>query len=347
MNNFIIFFVVIIFILIFTIYIIFKNKDKYIRIFPPFQDSEIYDKFYILNTPILPLVSKVKNYSMTPTMPHIYILNPKYLCPIRNQKECGACWAFVIASMLSDDITIRIYKFGKNLNVQELLTCYPKSNGCEGAAPEDVLIWLEKTQFKINIGDEYSALDQGYCEKMADTGISVKKNSVVSLCTYLEDENVNKINKVLEQNIFNMKNHIYNYGPIFSTLTIYSDFLDFPGNVPYQKNSNSFLGGHAIEIIGWCDAGVDIRKGYKDGYWVCKNSWGKTWAPRYDYPGYFAIRMGHNECGVESRTGGAQPNVEYLIRNKNELGKLVFTTYKDYIKSVLINKVCVTGACIL
>ena len=68
---------------------------------------------------------------------------------------------------------------------------------------------------------------------------------------------------------------------------------------------------------------------------MCKNSWGKDWAKEYDFPGYFAIRMGYNECGIESRCGGANPDVKFLLRDKLTLGNLVFTDYKTYIKNLL------------
>lgn len=340
-------------VLIITV-LLLVNKDPYIRILPPFTDEVQYGKFYIVNTPLeklkLPVTTEMrqlaKRNKLDMNLSPIFIYNPKYFCPVQDQGQCGACWAFVIASMLSDQITTAIIKFGKPLSVQELLTCYPNTDGCEGAVPEDVLLWLEKSQLGISVSDQYIPVDRGECLKYENNGITVAKNSVVTLCTYIEEENTVKYSKILEDNIYNMKTHIMSYGPIYSVISIYSDFIHFDGNSVYIKKSNRFIGGHAVEIIGWCDPGIDKRKGYDMGYWVCKNSWGTQWSHNFTFPGYFAIRMGTNECGIESRTGGAYPNVEYITRSLTNPGILAITSYKDYLNIVIRKVKCTKNFCL-
>ncbi len=50
------------------------------------------------------------------------------------------------------------------------------------------------------------------------------------------------------------------------------------------------IGGHAVRILGW---GVD-KQGVD--YWLVANSWGPEWG----LDGFFKIRRGTNECGIES-----------------------------------------------
>jgi len=322
------------------LFVLFKYKDNYVKFLPPIQIDQDVHKFYILNTPLDPLDSPLKEYKQDGLLPKLFIYDQKYFCPVRDQKDCGACWAFVITSLLSDGITIRIIKFGKNLSVQELLTCYPDKNGCEGEKPESVLKWLENSRFKISINDYYTPEDRGNCIKWFNEGIQVEKGSLISLCKYLkyESDKNEKDKDILNQNIYNMKKQIMKYGPIYATISIYSDFTTFSGDGVYKKTSNILLGGHALEIVGWCDEGIDLRKNYTEGYWLCKNSWGRDWCKKSDYRGFVAIRMGYNECGIESRCGSAFPNVEYLLRNKGVVGNLAFTDYNDYIINVIKNK---------
>lgn len=313
-------------------YILLKSKkDKYIRFLPPFKSFEDDFIYKYINTPLTILKSEIV-YKNVDKLPSIFIYNPDYLCPVRKQGKCGACWAFVIADMLSDDTTIRIGNFGKELNVQQLLSCYENGKiGCGGASPEDVLKWMEKTNFKLSISNEYRGFPTE-CIK-ADEGISIAKGSVNSICEFIEDESLDEDDdthdKILEKNIKNMKSYIVNSGCIYSSLSVYSDLINFKGDRVYEKKSDKFIGGHTVQIIGWCDKGIDIRKNFKDGYWVCKNTWGTNWSKYYDFPGYFAIKMGMNECGIESRSGNADPNVKYSLGNGIVSQKLVYTSYKQ------------------
>ena len=135
-----------------------------------------------------------------------------------------------------------------------------------------------------------------------------------------------------------MKMQLIKNGPFFGSLKIYSDFFNFPGDKVYTQGSGESIGGHAIEIIGWVDKGVDLREGFQSGYWVCKNSWGNGWAPGYDFYGHFAIRMGTNECGIESRSGCAETNVDYLLAGEKIPDYFVYSSYINFLKYIVKKK---------
>lgn len=319
-----------------------RNVENYGRRVKGFSLMKGFDfqNYYKVNTPLKPLISPLKMFEKDKVLPNIYIYNPKYFSPVRDQgSKCGGCWAFVICAMLSDSVTIKILKFGKNLNVQQLISCYPE-DGCDGAAPEDALLWLEKNNFKISIGNQYLEV-ASKCEK-SETGITVEKNSVKSLCEYIKRECIinptQEESKLIKDNIYIMKMQLLKSGPFFGSISVYQDFFNFKGDKVYIKQSGQFIGGHAITIVGWCDKGVDQRAGFEEGYWVCKNSWSTNWAAEYDFPGYFAIKMGSNECGIEGRSGCAEANVEHVIEDKKIPSEFVFNKYIDLIKYVIENK---------
>lgn len=80
---------------------------------------------------------------------------------------------------------------------------------------------------------------------------------------------------------------ISTHGPIEAAFTVYEDFLQYKSGV-YVHHTGSALGGHAIKILGYGSLnGVD--------YWLCANSWNETWGDQ----GYFMIKRGINECGIE------------------------------------------------
>ena len=77
------------------------------------------------------------------------------------------------------------------------------------------------------------------------------------------------------------------YGSITAAFNVYEDFITYKSGI-YHHVSGQLLGGHAIKIVGWgVDAGVD--------YWIVQNSWNQYWGNN----GYFYIRRGTDECGIE------------------------------------------------
>ena len=66
----------------------------------------------------------------------------------------------------------------------------------------------------------------------------------------------------------------------------------------YEHKTGSFLGGHAIKILGW-----GVESGTE--YWLVANSWNPDWGDN----GFFKIRRGVNECGIESNIGAGMPKM--------------------------------------
>jgi cathepsin B len=60
-------------------------------------------------------------------------------------------------------------------------------------------------------------------------------------------------------------------------------------------------GGHAVKLLGW---GVD-SKGVD--YWIAANSWSPLWG---GLKGFFHIRRGTNECGIETTPAAGLPDLE-------------------------------------
>eukprot|EP00831_Metopus_contortus_P029176 TRINITY_DN2402_c0_g1_i3.p1 TRINITY_DN2402_c0_g1~~TRINITY_DN2402_c0_g1_i3.p1 ORF type:complete len:225 (+),score=26.75 TRINITY_DN2402_c0_g1_i3:389-1063(+) len=57
--------------------------------------------------------------------------NAKCDYEIRNQGNCGSCWAFAIVGMLSSRCCLLVKDYGM-LSVQELISCDSRNHGCRG-----------------------------------------------------------------------------------------------------------------------------------------------------------------------------------------------------------------------
>ena len=336
--NYILYFSILVFsLLLYVLLFLDDNRcEYYVRGFPP-SLSNPFELYRLVSTPLKPLKSPLKQFKKDEELPNFHMYRPKYFSEVRNQGRCGSCWSFVICSLISDDITLKVIKFGKNLNVEQLLSCYPGVSPCDGEIPEDVLLWMEKTNFKLTISSKY---DERPSECLnTEKGFSIKKGSIKSLCKYINRESIKnpteEEKKLINDNIYNMKMQLYTSGPFFGSLRVYPDFIKFSGDKAYKKTLDEPIGGHAIEIVGWCDPGIDIREGFEEGYWICKNSWGTGWAIKYDFPGYFAIKMGSNECGIESRSGSADVNIDSVVEDDKLPTALFYDDFKDYFKDII------------
>lgn len=93
-----------------------------------------------------------------------------------------------------------------------------------------------------------------------------------------------------------IKEAIYTSGPIETGFTVYQDFMSYKSGV-YKHTTGSYLGGHAVKIIGWGNENGD-------DYWLVANSWGTEWG----LEGFFKIAFG--QCGIDSDGISGTPNVE-------------------------------------
>jgi len=86
---------------------------------------------------------------------------------------------------------------------------------------------------------------------------------------------------------------IMRHGSASASYSVYSDFPAYESGVYRRTNGTEFLGGHAVKLLGW-----GVENG--EDYWLLANSWGTTWGEN----GFFKIRRGVNECGIEADVHG-------------------------------------------
>lgn len=290
---------------------------------------------WIVNVPLTPFRAPFVMLPKDEDVPNFLLYNLSTLSKVRNQGDCGACWAFSVCNMLSDRLAIMTGgAFNENLSVQQLLSCFDR-NGCDGGSPEDAMLWLQDKSKKLTTESVFPFKNaKGGAIKPCNVPphtiqVGVEPASVKSIVQYIPEQNYNE--QILQTNIENMKRELAYYGPFYCAMTVYADFFSYSGLIPYTPDPKAEeIGGHAIEIVGFCDKGVDPRPHYRDvGYWICRNSWGKDWPLQVALNGYFTIVMGKNICGIESRCGSGIPQLfgSKPISKQVELDKLRTTTF--------------------
>jgi cathepsin B len=94
-------------------------------------------------------------------------------------------------------------------------------------------------------------------------------------------------------------------GPVEVAFTVYSDFENYGGGI-YQHKSGGMAGGHAVKMVGW-----GVENGVK--YWKVANSWDPYWGEK----GYFRIIRGQNEGGIESQATASAANAKWSKKSTN------------------------------
>ena len=84
-------------------------------------------------------------------------------------------------------------------------------------------------------------------------------------------------------------------GPVVGSFNLFADFVTYKSGV-YHHTSGALLAAHAVKILGW---GVDNGT----PYWLAANSWNEDWGDK----GFFKIRRGTDECGIENLAVAGTP----------------------------------------
>lgn len=292
--------------------------------------------FITANVPLDKFTSNVKNYQGEKYF-SFFVYNTDYLTDTIDQGECGSCWAFSICNTLSDKISLFTEgKTKKLLSVQQILSCFKEAKkGCNGYSPEKLVIWLNKNKIKIKTNNEIPYIqtnnnDIKFICDISIIGVGIQYDSIFSLTEWIEE--INPDRKKLYNNINRMKYELNSNGPFYCVMTVYQDLYNYSGLSVYKHlKGTKPVGGHAIEIIGYCNAGINNEK----GYWICKNTWGQKWPLDSHVKNYFTIVMGENECGVESRCGSLNP--DYYTPKIDK--KVFYTHIEDFKKDKQIGNI--------
>ena len=227
---------------------------------------------------------------------------------IRDQSKCGSCWAFGGAETMSDRLCIHSNgKLQTRVSAAHLTSCCTScGNGCFGGYPSATFSYWKSHGIPSGglYGDKTTCQPYFFapcddhmhkCEDYQDTP------ACETTCQdgYLDEDKSYGVSSYTVRGETNIMKEIYENGSVEGTFTVYEDFGDYKSGV-YKHETGTYLGGHAIKIIGW---GV-TEEGVK--YWLIANSWGENWGEN----GYFRILRGTNECGIDGSASTGMPKIE-------------------------------------
>ena len=232
---------------------------------------------------------------------------------VRDQSNCGSCWAHGTTEALNDRICISTGgNYTTLLSVADTTACCDGTHcfsfGCNGGQVGTPWAWFKNTG--VVTGGDYGSSGTcfNYTMEMCSHHVTSSYPScddvaqVAPQCTqtcpddasrtYSDDKHFS-LSSYGVSGVDTIKNEIMTYGTVTSAFTVYEDFLTYKSGV-YSHQTGEALGGHAIKTIGW---------GTEDGqdYWLCVNSWNETWGDN----GTFKIKMG--EAGIDRQMHAGLP----------------------------------------
>lgn len=195
------------------------------------------------------------------------------ILPVRDQGQCGSCWAHAVAETAGDRFGIVGNSHGV-LAPQDLVSCDLLDLGCEGGS--ELFSWFWANTFGLateeclpyKSGDGLSRL----CPLRCDNGSAIER---------FAGSNAGPVS------VGNFQGELQANGPFELTFEVFADFMNYASGV-YQHQTGELKGGHAVLLVGW---------GTENGtpYWLVQNSWGTGWG----LDGFFKIIRGTDDCGIE------------------------------------------------
>lgn len=209
--------------------------------------------------------------------------SPAVLTPVKNQGNCGSCWAFAATESIESAIAISKKQAPPVLSAQEIVDCTPNPNhcggtgGCEGAICQLAFNYTKDGGLTLEKDYKYTGRD-GKCKESTMPKIQQNVNGYVDV-------------KSNDQ------------AALMAAVTLLPVAISVAAE-PWQMYERGVFDGcrlrgsgtvidHAVQVVGYDDTDS------KNAFWIVRNSWGKTWGIQ----GYIELKKynGEQHCGTDKR----------------------------------------------
>jgi len=193
--------------------------------------------------------------------------NTGLMPPIRNQMQCGSCWAFTAAGTLElQNLFVNGYADVGELSEQQLVSCDTLDDGCDGGTPVLTFKWIKQT------GGLVSNLTYPY-----------------SLASSIHDKTPKCNDKLLSPKLLTASGDPVALPKQPKTLADMEAtelaiqatiFAGFPVTFQIGASSSCFQGYQGGVLTCDCHGPIDhvvLAIGWDENSWIIRNQWGTSW----------------------------------------------------------------------
>lgn len=218
--------------------------------------------------------------------------------PAFNQGACGSC--YVISSLKMAEARLKIsYNHDIQLSVQSIINCSYYSQGCDGGFPILAMKYAADFEMVPEYCSPYNG-KQGNCLNRCNI------NNLKYVYKFINYYYVGGAYRKCTEKL--MMSELFVHGPFVVSISNDEQLLSHKTGVFSSKSGNlnswvlngkkkpSFVKvDHSMLLVGWGEE-ENPRTGLIEKFWILQNTWGTSWGE----DGYFKIRRGIDELGVES-----------------------------------------------
>jgi len=198
--------------------------------------------------------------------------------PIKNQQQCGSCWAFSTTGSLEGLNAINNNNL-LSFSEQQLVDCSGSygNEGCNGGLMDYAFQYVEATGITLEASYPYEAVDQtcqAFTPSFSNTGYTDVQQYDASQLQAAVAQQPTSIAIEADQQVFQF----------------------YTGGILDDQSCGTQL-DHGVLVVGYA---TDATSGTP--YWIVKNSWGSSWGEN----GYIRIANDNSDpqqagiCGINS-----------------------------------------------
>lgn len=199
------------------------------------------------------------------------------LSPILDQASCGSCYAHGTTSSIQDCFIVSGYN-PPQLSPESLM-CGENGGACRGG--------------DLDCMDQ--AKDYGICSVSECPYTASCRHD----CSCTDPWKITGWGEIDTSNIDNIKQAIFQYGPVPITIFADQNLMDYDGGLYDPSYCSNGTTNHIVALVGWDDS---------TGTWIMRNSWGESLGGIGMGPHPLWLRQYRSRSGMDFSAATPNPN---------------------------------------